>query len=192
MIYLLTGPVHSGKTTFLARIIRSLKERGVEVGGFLSVSIWNGDECTGYDLYDLSEEEAVPFIRATGERAWQKLGPYFFIPDGLEKAKNVLLRTRNADLLVVDEVGPLELSGEGLWPVLRDVISQCKTNCLIVVRDSILRDFVEMLNDSDAEVFHVQDSGIFARMIDEFTDQRRRPPLGDARSGKQLRDGHTA
>jgi len=169
MIYLLTGPVHSGKTTFLTQIIRSLREKGFEVGGFLSVPIWNGDERTGYDLHDLSKEELIPFIRGDGERSWQKIGPYFFIPDGLERAKNILLRTGATDLLVVDEVGPLELSGQGLWPVLKDVISNCGKDCLLVVRESILGDFLKTLSGFDVKVFHIQDEGIFARMMDGIT-----------------------
>ena len=170
MIYLLTGPVHSGKTTLLTQIIRSLREKGVEVGGFLSVAIWNGDERTGYDLYDLTEEELIPFIRASGESSWQKIGPYFFVPDGLERAKNILLRTGGPDLLVVDEVGPLELSGQGLWPVLKDAISNCGKDCLLVVRESILGDFLKTLSGFDVRVFHIQDEGIFARIMDGITD----------------------
>jgi nucleoside-triphosphatase THEP1 len=172
MIYLLTGPVHSGKTTFLRQVIRSLKEKGTDIGGFLSVSVWNGDERLGYDLYDLREEKLIPFIRAAGERTWQKSGPYSFIPDGLERAKSILLRTQNADLLVVDEVGPLEVSGEGLWPVLKDVVSDCRTNCLLVVRESILGDFLKILGGFDVKVFYVRDEGVFARIMDAFTAER--------------------
>jgi nucleoside-triphosphatase THEP1 len=170
MIYILTGPVHCGKTTFLTEIVRSLREKGFEIGGFLSVAIWNGEERTGYDLYDLAEEEQIPFIRARGKRAWQRIGSYFFIPDGLERARNILLRTRGADFLVVDEVGPLELSGAGLWPVLKDVICNCGMDCLLVVRKSILSDFLGILSGLDVKVFHVQDQDIFARMMDELTD----------------------
>jgi nucleoside-triphosphatase THEP1 len=148
-----------------------LKEKGVEIGGFLSVAIWNGDECSGYDLYDLKEEELISFIRTAGERAWQNVGPYFFIPDGLERAKNILLQSRNADLLVVDEVGPLELSGEGLWPVLKDVISNCGMDCLLVVRKSILGDLLKILSGFDVKVFHIQDEGTFARIMNEFRDK---------------------
>jgi nucleoside-triphosphatase THEP1 len=40
MIHVLTGPVHSGKTTFLRGMSCALKELGVDVRGFLSIAVW--------------------------------------------------------------------------------------------------------------------------------------------------------
>jgi len=170
MIYILTGPVHSGKTTFLKRVIHELREKNFRIGGFLSESIWNNNACTGYDLLGLSEEKSFPFIRRTGEKKWQKVGPYFFIPESLDRAKNIIFRNNNADLLIVDEVGPLELAGKGLWPALKHVIFQFSMNCFFVVRKNILEDFLKMLNDFDIKVFRVQDESLFAQMMDEFSD----------------------
>jgi hypothetical protein len=46
---------------------------------------------------------------------------------------------------------------------------------LLVVRESVLRDFVEMLKNSDVEVFHIQDENTFARMIGKLTAPGTRP-----------------
>ena len=37
-LFVLTGPVHSGKTTFLAKAVAGWKAAGLAVGGFLSVA----------------------------------------------------------------------------------------------------------------------------------------------------------
>ena len=165
MIYILTGPVHSGKTSFLKRVSRDLQERGRKVAGFLSVSIWNDDVCTGYDLHDLSTGESHPFIRKIGDDTWQRIGDYFFIPSTLERAEDVLQKTRDTDLLVVDEVGPLELSGKGLWPALKDVIDRSSINCLLVVRENILENVLKTLEEFDIRVFRYQDDNIFDVMV---------------------------
>jgi nucleoside-triphosphatase THEP1 len=165
MIYILTGSVHSGKTGFLKGVVQDLQERGRKITGFLSVSIWDGDVCMGYDLHDLSTRETHPFIRRAGDDTWQRIGKYFFIPETLERAKDILKKTRDADLLVVDEVGPLELSGKGMWPALKDVISHSSVNYLLVVRENILEDFLRMVKEFDIRVFRFQDDNIHNLMM---------------------------
>ena len=165
MIYILTGPVHSGKTGFLKGVVQNLQEGGCKIAGFLSVSIWDGDVCTGYDLHDLSTRELYPFIRRAGGDTWQRIGDYFFIPETLERAQDILQKTRDADLLVVDEVGPLELSGKGLWPALKDVIDRSSLNYLLVVRENILEDVLKMLEEFDIKVFRFQDDNIHHLMM---------------------------
>ena len=165
MIYILTGSIHSGKTGFLKGVIQDLQERGRKIAGFLSMSIWDGDVCKGYDLHDLSTNATHPFIRKIGDDNWQRIGNYLFIPETLERAKDILQKTRDADLLVVDEVGPLELSGKGLWPVLEDVIGSSSVNYLLVVRENILEDVLKILEEFDIRVFRYQDDNIFDVMV---------------------------
>lgn len=165
MIYILTGPIHSGKTDFLKRVTRDLRERERKVAGFLSVSIWDGDVCTGYDLHDLSTDESYPFIRRSGDHTWQRIGGYFFIPETMDRAKNILQKTRDADLIVVDEVGPLELSGKGLWPALKNVIDRSSLDHLLVVRENILENFLKMIEESDIRVFGFEDDNIYNLMM---------------------------
>lgn len=169
MIYVLTGPVHSRKTTLLTQISDSLREKGFNIDGFLSVSTWRGGERTGYLLYDLSENKRHPFVSTTGDASWQKIGPYYFIPEGIERAKRILLRSRNVDFLIVDEVGPLELSGKGLWPVLADLLSDAGTDCILVVREGIVGDFLSMLKGSETKIFHVHEEDVFARIMQKLT-----------------------
>lgn len=109
MIFLLTGPIHSGKTTLLREAVQKLKGENLNVHGFLSEVILKNDRIIGYDLFDLKEEKAIPFIRREGEKEWEQIGSFYLIPKSLAEASKIILRSRDADLLVVDEVGPLEL-----------------------------------------------------------------------------------
>ncbi|MCK4431759.1 MAG: hypothetical protein KAW19_10725, partial [Candidatus Aminicenantes bacterium] len=97
MIYILTGPVHSGKTSLLKKVFHELKKKEVKIDGFLSEVVWENQEAVGYNLFDLREEKAVPFIRRRGEENWQKIGPYFFLPEGLAQAQEIIFRGKDAD-----------------------------------------------------------------------------------------------
>jgi nucleoside-triphosphatase THEP1 len=167
MIFILTGPVDSGKTTFLKRVIEELKRQKIKLDGFLSEGL-KDQEKIGYDLLDLGGGKSVPFIRKSGRQDWQRIGPYFFIPEGLSWAKKIILRSREADVLVVDEIGPLELSGRGLWDVLEKVIFQRVQKFLFVLRREILEDFLKMVGKIEVKIFDIEEEDVFPRLIEEI------------------------
>ena len=157
MIFIVTGPVHSGKTTLLKNINQEMRRKELKIDGFLSESQWKGQEILGYDLLDLTEEKSYPFIRRSGEKNWDKIGPFYFIPETLALAKQIIKRTQNTDICVIDEVGPLELTGKGFWPELEGSLMRTHPHHLLVVRASILEKFLIRINRKDVRVFDVQD-----------------------------------
>ena len=173
MIFILTGPVHSGKTTLLKDVFRELKRQEYTVGGFLSEAIWEEEKTVGYDLFDLKEERSIPLIRRTGEKKWQRIGQYFFVPQGLAEAEKIILREEDVDILVVDEVGPLELSGKGFWPALKQVIFNPSNIFLFVVRINILEDFLKTLGKCEVKIFDIKDKEIFSRLIEDIKIEKK-------------------
>lgn len=166
MIFLLTGPVHSGKTTLLREIVQELKRENLNVHGFLSEVVLKNDKIIGYDLFDLKEEEVIPFIRREGEKEWEQIGSFYLIPKSLAEASKIILRSRDADLVVVDEVGPLELEGKGLWPALEQVIFQPQVHYLLVARTNIMEDFLKVLGKKEVKVFDIRDKDILHEILD--------------------------
>ena len=149
------------KTTLLKNVVRELRGQKYRLEGFLSEAVRRKKETVGYDLFDLKEEKSIPFIRKTGEKDWQKIGSYFFIPQSLEEAEKIILRGKEADILVVDEVGPLELSGKGFWPALKRVVFQPLNSYLLVIRKNIIEDFLAMLGKSEVKIFDIENKEIF-------------------------------
>ncbi|MBS3818101.1 hypothetical protein KGY73_01140 [bacterium] len=155
MIFILTGPVHSGKTTFLCHQTHIWKKKKLQVDGFLSVRRGKGQTHLGYDLYDLKKEKSLPFIRKNGEPEWPRVGPYYFIPQSLKEAQNIIFRGEESFLVVIDELGPLELKGQGLWPSLEQALFQRRNRFLLVVRESILDGIIHKLDNINTEVSEV-------------------------------------
>jgi nucleoside-triphosphatase THEP1 len=165
VIFILTGPVHSGKTTLLKNFNQQMRRKELKIDGFLSESQWKDQEILGYDLLDLTEEKSHPFIRRSGEKNWDKIGPFYFIPETLALAKKIIRRAQNADICVIDEVGPLELTGKGLWTELKKSLSRTPPHHLLVVRVSILEKFLSRINRKDVKVFDVQDKNTLDEMF---------------------------
>jgi nucleoside-triphosphatase THEP1 len=168
MILVLTGPVHTGKTSFLKNILPVLKAQGILVSGYLSPSVLKRGRTSGYDLFDIKTGKSVPFLRRQGRTGWQRVGPYYFLPSGLQAAEGRILSCPPGEWLVVDEVGPQELSGRGVWPALSAVLSRSELDCLLVVRKPLLDDFRGLLGKRPVEVLDIESENILHSLLERL------------------------
>jgi nucleoside-triphosphatase THEP1 len=156
MVLVLTGPVHCGKTTFLEQASARWEARGVRCCGFLSPVVTDATGETGYDLLELPGRRRRPYLRRQGPRGAERIGPFVFVPATLERARALLRRP--AALQIVDEVGPLELRGGGLWPDLGDAVRRPEGTTLVVVREDVLTGFSAAIAPLVPVVFDVRDA----------------------------------
>ena len=122
---ILTGETGSGKTTCAAAVVELLRQRGVKVGGVLATGLLHESRRSGFDITDLSTGRTVPLCREgeAGSAAEQRWGRFTFAHEGLELGREALtVRGPSADVVVVDEVGPLELAGGG-WAAALDELA---------------------------------------------------------------------
>jgi len=169
-VLVLTGPVHSGKTSFLVGAAAIWHLAGLNVGGFLNKSLLDRGKIMGYDLFDLRGGESVPFLRAGGRPDWQRVGRFSLLPGGLERAESILVRDLGADILVVDEVGPLELAGLGIWPSLSAALT-AGARCLCVVRTTILEEFRAKVGRRRIDVFRHGDPDVLESLTRRILEE---------------------
>ena len=60
-VYLVTGPVGAGKTTFLKDLVNELKKKGIKTAGLLAEGVVKDGERKGYRLVSVSDDEQKPF-----------------------------------------------------------------------------------------------------------------------------------
>ena len=170
-ILVLTGQVHSGKTTFLKRAAASWTSLGLDVGGFLSEVRCGIRGIEGYDLFDLTEGKSTPLLIKGGKPGWTAVGAYRIFPSGLERAAGILARDAARDILIVDEFGPLELAGLGLRPSFDAAVS-AGARCLCVVRLSILEEFRTNMAARETVIFRLDDPGVLETMTREIVSRK--------------------
>jgi nucleoside-triphosphatase len=131
-LILWTGKKHSGKTTSVANLVKIARHEGFIVAGLLAPSIYHNDELFGFDAIDLHSETRVPLAR-------RKTGQFTFLADGLKFGNTALCKAaiKSADLVIVDEFGPLELKGQ-LWRRNVDsLLTSSSALILLVVRQEL-------------------------------------------------------
>ncbi|MDX6767914.1 MAG: nucleoside-triphosphatase, partial [Elusimicrobiota bacterium] len=136
-LFLVAGPAGSGKSAFLAALVERLRERKVGVAGLLSPGEHAGGVRTGFDAVDLATGRRVALSRRGGPPEWPALvGPFHFSPEGLAFGRAAL--AADAEVLVVDEVGPLELAGGG-WAAALDALALTRRRPMVwAVRDGLV------------------------------------------------------
>jgi nucleoside-triphosphatase THEP1 len=169
MILILTGSVQAGKTSFLKNLLPVLRARRLHVSGYLSLSVLKQSRTSGYDLFDIKTAKSRPFLRRKGRAGWQRVGPYFFLPSGLRAAEGLILGCPAGEWLVVDEVGPQELSGRGVWPALSAVLSRPEIDCLLVVRKPILHQLRRLLGKRPIEVFDLTAENLLPNILERLS-----------------------
>ena len=115
MIALVTGEIGCGKTTVCRRVIELLQAQGVAVGGILAPARLDGSGSKiGIDAVDVATGERQPLAKHVPDGG-ETIGTYTFDPAALQWAIERLLSaavprsTRTSRVLIVDEIGPLEL-----------------------------------------------------------------------------------
>jgi nucleoside-triphosphatase THEP1 len=164
MVLALTGPVHGGKTTYLERAWPRWTARGLACGGFLSPAVTGPGLDCGYDLLELPSLSRRPFLRRRGGPGDERIGPFVFVPEALDRARAILRSPVRPDLLVVDEVGPLELAGGGLWPALREAVRRPAPALLCVVREGITDGFAARIAPIVPVFFDLRDPEDLTRL----------------------------
>jgi nucleoside-triphosphatase THEP1 len=151
VIFIVTGEVGAGKTTFVRRTAEALRERGGKVAGFASERVFENGSLAGYDLVDLANGKRAPWLRrGIGP---DRIGPYAVEAGGLAFARKVIGGSAPSEFLIIDELGPLELASAGFWPALRPVLDDPAREFLFVIRTSCLEDFRRIFSGRILEIF---------------------------------------
>ncbi|MFH1119091.1 MAG: nucleoside-triphosphatase [Bacteroidota bacterium] len=135
MIFLLTGESGSGKTTLLNELVLIFSNYGIKAGGFTAFGMWEDGERSGFTLHDILNGKDYPLAR-TEKPGSEMLGRFTFDEETLllgnrllqEQSENPLI-----DIIIIDEVGPLEIKGGG-WAPSIGLLSGSQKHQLWVVR----------------------------------------------------------
>lgn len=138
-IYVVTGKIESGKTTFIHELVTKLKTEQISVSGIYSKRIVENYMTTGYNVIKISNGESIKFLRTKGSRNQQRIGKFYIYDEGLVAGKEELLLNKT-QIKVIDEIGKLELEGKGWCESLYQIIEDSESNLLLSVREEVVNE----------------------------------------------------
>jgi len=156
-VVIITGDVHEGKTSFAKEVISRLSANNIRIGGFLSQGINENGKRVGFNLYDIESGTEIELCSDKNDNKLINFGRYYFSNEALERGLK-LLKTDNLagkQLIVIDEIGPLELKGLGWSSAIETLCQNSSLPQLWVVRKNILKKIIRRWNIGNIYVFDI-------------------------------------
>jgi nucleoside-triphosphatase THEP1 len=147
-VFILTGPIQTGKTTSLVK----WSENRNDVFGILTPVVNGKRMFMNVHARHLFDMEATD-----GETQAISVGRFTFSKTNFNKAIQIIRSSMDKEgWLMIDEIGPLELRGEGFCEVLKEVLQNEKTGqmILVVVRNEMAGMVKEFFQLNDAVVIN--------------------------------------
>ncbi len=138
-LILWTGTRQSGKTTAVSRLIDRVGAEGFRVAGLLSPAQYTDSTLIGFDVRDIKTGKHTPLARR-GPQTPRHTSAFTFIKRGLELGHLTLNSpdTHSAQLMIIDEFGPLEIENHGWRKSVDKLITSAEGLLLLVVREKLL------------------------------------------------------
>jgi len=151
-IIILTGERGVGKSTVCQRAVALAQSQGLICGGIITVR----RSSDTLDVLDARSGQTRALTVAPDVATDLVVGPYRFDPATVAWGNDLLRTAPPCDLLVVDELGPLEFKrGQG-WTAAFDVLrGECSALALVVVRPWLVDRAKTLLGARDAEILSV-------------------------------------
>lgn len=139
-IFIITGPVGGGKTTFAEKLIGLFREEGITAGGIISRKVKDADDRTGYDIVNILTEDQVPFLRQNSDCGNERVGRFTICRKGLDDGIRILsgLDLPANGIAIIDEVGFLELRDEGWAENITRLLNSTQCNIILTTRLALL------------------------------------------------------
>ena len=140
MLIIVTGAIGSGKTTVCQKLIEILRNRGYVCSGFLTHK--GADQ--NIIIEDVKSRKKMVLAGTCSAYSGPRTFKYSFNSQGIDFGIKAIIED-TGDILFVDEVGQLELRGEGFTNVLELIKSGNYKNCVLVIRSQLLSAFLSQL-----------------------------------------------
>jgi nucleoside-triphosphatase len=156
LLTIITGERGAGKTTVCQALIKLAKQRGLHVEGVISPAMIADGMKTGILVENVAtgEERKLACLNEAHSQGDIITNHWVFNPDAMAWGSQILDQSGDCDLLVVDELGPLELEHQQGWVEGITAINKMNYRMGIVV---IRPELIEKAKDlwPNAEVFTV-------------------------------------
>jgi nucleoside-triphosphatase len=139
-LILLSGPREVGKTTLLVDVISRCRMKNISVAGLITPAVFQDGSKTAIDLLDLKtgDQKRMANLRKA-DSAGIMTERWLFDPAIMEWGNQVLSTSTPCQLLVVDELGPIEFEkGQGLQNGIRIISEGDYQAAVVVIRPELV------------------------------------------------------
>jgi len=156
LLVVVTGRPGAGKTPAIRSLAAGLRERGLSVAGFVQIPVWAEGDKGGYLVRDVASGAERTLAVKVGDERGEHGTPFRFEPAGFAFARAALARATAGSVLILDELGPVELRGGGHMPAVRRALARPGLAAVVAtVRPALIPSFLSQLAIPSAAIVDV-------------------------------------
>lgn len=140
-MWIITGEFGAGKTRWCQQFLELARQAGLNAAGILSPGLFEDGRKVAIEAVDVrsGERRRLATRRRAEDSALIHTREWLFETETIRWGNTVFQQALPCDLLIVDEVGPLELlQGQGWVAALEAIASRAYRLAVVVVRPSLL------------------------------------------------------
>lgn len=151
----ITGSPGTGKTSVLLKSIEVLTARGYSVGGMVSREVRTGGTRVGFEILDLSGRRKG-WLAHVNQKRGPRIGRYRVNLEDLDSigADAIANATQKADVVAIDEIGPMELHSRHFRSAVKKAYESKKLVIGTVHWKAKDRLIEEIKSRDDAEIYN--------------------------------------
>ena len=171
----ITGSVQSGKSSLAWKLVKKFRQASIPMAGFIAKGLWENNQRCGFNLFDLKNQRITPLAKRNKENFFLESGtsvaskkvPYTFFDEGI-KAGQLALKPENcrqAKIIMVDEMGKLEIQGKGWAPLISPLLELKQCIHIWIIRETLVDPICSSWPFNPTEVISVQDPDALNKLM---------------------------
>ena len=175
----LTGVPRVGKSTLVRKVAAMIQQRSVKVGGMTSGDLRSGTVRVGFEMQNLLTGE-TGVLAHVSQAAGPRIGRYHVRSEDLDRIGTgaILSAVKSADLILVDEVGPMELTSIRFKDAVEAALTSGKSVLGTVHRnaqDPLVRRIKSTPSIEVIEIIHENRDSLVGDLVERFMTGERHP-----------------
>jgi nucleoside-triphosphatase THEP1 len=161
-VFIVSAGIAEGKTAFIKELAGVLQTNSIVVGGFYAPRIIQDHRTIGYDLVSVETGESYNFLRIKQDHSIAYVGMFEINSYGIGQGRQILSaeKVRGKDIVIIDEIGRLELDDKGWNRSLKYLLTVSELCLILAVRKDFLVQVIEKFCMHHAEVLPVSSTTI--------------------------------
>lgn len=150
-VFIVSGDISEGKTTFLEKLSKNIKAKGFFVGGFYAPRIIKNNQTIGYNLIAVETGEQFHFLKIKDEKSIESIGRFEINKETLERGRQILSpeNIKGKKIILIDEIGKLELNDKGWKKSLEYLLTLPNLYLILSVRKEFKNAIIDKFNISN-------------------------------------------
>jgi nucleoside-triphosphatase len=170
-IFFITGSPGIGKTTILLKTAEALEKKGFKIGGMLSREAREDGARVGFEIIDF-ETKRRGWLAHVHQLNGPQVGKYRVNLVDLESIGAVAIRNAavNAQIVIIDEIGPMELHSGAFKEAVAEALSSGKPVIGVIherARDNLINAIRKRQDTQIIQVNRDNREGIHSELVEK-------------------------